>query len=975
MAASPPTPLVGRSVELRALDAAIDQSERPMVVAISGEAGIGKTRMIECWADSVRLRGGVVLSGACINVGGEPIPFAPIAEALRAFRSDELTRAQSDIAADIDVFVGGTGTPMRDRAEFHSRIVDLIERISAARTPTVLLIEDLHWADQDTLDLIAFLVRNLSLGARLVVTFRSEEWDHGDGLRQLLDTFGRSRRVEQIDVPRLGSDGLSALATARLGRDLTQADLSELLARSQGNPFIAEELLAAAERGGVPVRLRDVLLARARNLEPAAEYLVRLIAVAARPISHDLLAAAADLSDDDLLSGIRQAVDCGLLAVDRGREEYAFRQVLAREAVLDRLMPGEARRLHAALGAAMGATPGTRSGAGRSAEWASHVHASGDRLAAFVAAVLAGRLSAEIYAYAEAWRLYERAVEIFDAALAEDVPDETMATLFANASLAGPAELLSDAAAAARWADALSSAVRLAQRAAAAAADPVAEAAMCERAGRYLVEIGEMAAAERSFRRATSLTEGTPDPVAARAAASTARLMMQTGRYDEALVRGKDAIELAERAGSDLEAGRARTAVGMSMVTLGSMDEGVKTLQLGWEQVHEYGDLDDLRRADSNLCYALLMAGRTAEACDIAVHGLQTINQHGLQAAAGAALTSNTMVLLRLSGRWAEAVALYDRAVADGMPTGQALHLALSRAELESARGNVLEAHEQLDIAWALAESSPAAEILADLHLAAATLALAGGDLGAATAAIDSALVVSDDAPRLGIRIAVTDLQIEAARAEEERWAGHRSPAASTASARAEERVSAARSIATGTRSPEIAAYGATAEAEYSRCLRRSDAGRWQAASEAWAALGRPRGQAYSQIRAAEAHLVARSASAAETALRAAHRAAADLGAAPLVVLAEMTALRGRVSLRAPGRPADQAGGTEGLTARELQVLTELAAGLSNRDIAERLFVSPRTVGVHVSNVLAKLGVRTRAEAAAYAVRKRLITI
>lgn len=962
MATSQPSTLVGRDGELHALSEAVSQSAQTVVVAVTGEAGIGKSRLVETWAGAHRAAGGRVLAGGCINVGGEPIPYAPVAEALRDLRCDPHIMADPQMAADVDALLGVDVVPMRDRAELYERVVRLVETLAAQGSPVALLVEDLHWADQGTLDLVAFLVRNLGSGAKLVVTFRSDEWEQSAGLRQLMDTLGRSRAVRRIELGRLSRADLTDLGAQRLGRDPTTAEIDRLAERSQGNPFIAEELLEAAEQGGVPDSLRDVLLARASHLDQPAEHVVRLIAVAGRPVGHDLVATASELPENELAAGLRQAVGSGIITVDRDRESYAFRHVLTQEAVLGRLMPGEARRLHGALGAAMAGEPMTHRSAGRTVEWASHVHASGDRVAAFTASVAAGRLSASVYAYAEAWRQYLRAVELYDVLAGADEGG-----LLTGAGIESLAELLAEAAAAARWGGALPAAITLARRAAAVAPDTSIEATAYERAGRYLVEAGETAAAERSYRRAQALVNA-DDTVAATIAASLARLMVQTGRYEQAVSTGSDAAALAVRLGSAADEGRALTAAGMGLVTLGSVVEGVQTIARGCELVHEYGDLDDRRRADSNLSYALLMAGRTTEACDIAVDGLQTMNQHGLQAAAGGALTSNAVVLLRLSGRWTEARSLCERAVADGLPTGQALRIALSRAELETARGEGAPAQEQLDLAWQLSEHRPAAEIIADLHLAAANLALLTGDLAEARAAADMALIESDDAPRLVVRIALADLQIEAGRVEQERWTGRRTDKASE---RAEHRITSIREIRSGSTAPEILAYCHTGEGEYARCALHAQPGLWREAADAWEALQRPRGHAYCLIRLAEAELMARSPATAATALRRGLAVAGSTGAAPLVALAETIALRGRVDLggRAAAAEPDAIGAH--LTARELQVLHELTSGLSNREIAEKLFLSPRTVGVHVSNVLAKLGVRTRTEAATVAMRRQ----
>ena len=174
--------------------------------------------------------------------------------------------------------------------------------------------------------------------------------------------------------------------------------------------------------------------------------------------------------------------------------------------------------------------------------------------------------------------------------------------------------------------------------------------------------------------------------LAARIAASSARLLMQTGRYREAIPRAEAAAELAAAAGVPVEEGRAHTALGMSLVLLGEhVEDRVEHVRRRHELAVPPRVISMTAAESSNLSYALLIAGRTREACDVSVAGIQMMRRYGLAAAGGGALTSNTIVLLRMSGRWLEAERLCDEAEAAGLPDGMALRIALSRAELEIA--------------------------------------------------------------------------------------------------------------------------------------------------------------------------------------------------------------------------------------------------------------------------------------------------
>ncbi len=948
-------PLIGRADALTTICDTGRRTPGPNVAVISGEAGIGKSRLLDHVIAAHRADGWQVLTGGCVEVSGDPIPYAPIAEAMRRLRRDVDDEV---LLGQIDMLLGVGAGPLRDQADLFEHALSVVQRVSNSG-PTLLALEDLHWADPGTLDLVAFLLRNLDGDPLFVLTYRSEGWQHSPGLQRLIETLVRARQAARIELARLSRDELAALAEAVLGTAAGHEVLDRLHTRSQGNPFIAEELLVAGTDDDVPASLQDVLLARASLIDSDAEHLVRLAALIGRPVAHDLLVATSGLGPERFAVAVRQAVESGLLVVDREREQYAFRHVLTQEAVRERILPAERRRLHGAVAAVLGRDPDVDKSASRAAEWAAHVLATGDRPAALAASLRAGRLAAAVYAYAAAWRQYRRVIELLgrvDGA----VDGESIATVYA------------EAADAARWGGDLEAAVSLADRAAEAAENPADRAAVTERRGRYLVEAGRLEEAETAFAQAKQLAAEADEPaLQARVAVSSARLLMQTGRHQQAIPTAREALVSASAAHAPGEQGRAHTALGMSLVLLGSVEDGLQHVRQGHELVHAYGDLDDCRRADSNLSYALLIAGHTREACDVSVAGLQTMRRYGLVAAGGGALTSNTIVLLRMSGRWAEAERLSDEAEAQGLPAGMALRIALSRSELDIARGHLDRARGYIDTARELAAQLSSAEVLADLHLAEANLALGHDDPDTAAQAVDDAeTLLDDESPRLTVRTYLVGLRVEAELAERAR--PRRGTAASERAERFHQRLAAVRE---GSASPEIRAYAATGDGEYARARREPDAANWSTAGELWAALDRPRGLAYCLLRAAEAELTVRRMASARDLLHRADVLAADLGAEPIRAAVRSLAERGRVQLdSASAGSRAMVGAATHLTARELQVLAELAAGLSNREIATKLYLSHRTVGVHVSNVLAKLGVRSRTEAATAAARLNLLS-
>ena len=955
--------LIGRADAVATIRDASGERAATRVVIVSGEAGIGKSRLVEHLVDGWRAEGRPMLVGGCVDVSGDPIPYAPIAEALRRLRRT-LATTDSDqtraVGAAVDLLLGVSDRErIRDQAELFERILAVTDRV-APRGDVVIVFEDLHWADDGTLDLISFLQRNLDGHQLLLLTVRDEDAHRTPRLRRLIETLVHSRHATRVQLERLSRDDLAALAEATLAAPLADGELDRLLARSQGNPFIAEELLLdPSDSADVPRSLQDTLLARAAGIDARCERLVRTLALFGRPVAHDLLAHATGLPADSLADAARDAVRSGLITVEPDREEYAFRHVLTQDAVRQRILPAERRELHRAIGAALADMPDTARSASRASEWAAHVVAAGADGEALSAALTAARLAADVYAYAASWRWYRQVVELYPRVDPLTIEDSGV-------------ELFTEAAEAARWGGDLAAAVELIGRAVELADVPSQLGRVTERRGRYLVEAGELDHAADAFERSREIAEDIDDDgLRATVAASSARLLMQTGRYEHAISAAGSALELARTADSLLDEGRAHTALGMSLLLLGDVPAGVDEVARGRELVLEHGDLDDRRRADSNLSYALLAAGRTADACDVSVAGLGAIRRHGLAGAGGGALTSNTVVLLRLTGRWDEAEQLCDEAHAQGSSEGMAMRILLSHTELDLARGLLDSARDRLASAWSLIGRPASTEVLADLHLAEAVLALEQGDATAAAQAVDLVHPVDDSlGPRLVIRSCLVGTRVEA----EAVAAGHglRRTGADAATPRAQLFRDRVEAVPAGALSPESVAYALTLRGEYSRVCRVADPGLWLRIAEAWERLERPRGQAYALMRQGEAELVLRRTPGARASLRAAHRIASRLGAPPIGDNVARIATLGGIVLdaEAPGRGTDS---TPALTARELQVLTELAAGLSNREIAARLYLSHRTVGVHVSNVLAKLGARTRTEAAAFAVRRNLI--
>ena len=359
---------VGRGTELSTLVGGLQSAVtgEPVVVLVGGEAGVGKTRLVEEAATRARAEGARVLTGGCIEVGGEGLPLSPVVDVLRSLMrqmtDDELDGvlgpARIELARllpELDPHRPATAAPAG--AEGNARVLELmfgvVERLAADR-PLMLVIEDLHWADRSTLDLVALLVRALrDARVLLVITFRSDELHRSHPLRPLVTGWERVRSVRRIELQRFTREEVASQLEAILDDRPTRTMLDLLYERSEGNAFLIEEILAALQAGAgpeeLPATLRDVLLARAEQLPAQTLTLLRIAAAAGRSVPDGLLARVADLDDASLDAALRDAVEHHLLVIDESGQGYRFRHALTRDAIYSDALPRERVRIQPAL--------------------------------------------------------------------------------------------------------------------------------------------------------------------------------------------------------------------------------------------------------------------------------------------------------------------------------------------------------------------------------------------------------------------------------------------------------------------------------------------------------------------------------------------------------------------------------------------------------------------------------------------------
>jgi predicted ATPase len=368
---------VGRDAELRRLEQALDatHSGHGSALLIAGHAGIGKTRLTTELAERAHGRGTNVLRGRCIQLVGVGLPYLPLVDALRPLRGsallDDLAIELRELPRLVPEIAGrGAAAPEPTRADSRLRLFEevlaVLEHIGA-REPLVLVLEDLHWADESTLDLVAFLVHAVrERRILLLATYRSSELRPGDGLHRLTTGLVGSGAAGLLALGPLDRGDLEALLSAGGGAAPAPELVTAIARRSEGNPFFARELLAAAARGetALPPALRDALLATVDCLESSSRTVLRVAAAAGGGVSYGLLATVAPLGEGELAEALREAVEYDVLAPDQAAGTFRFRHELFAEAVYSTLLPGEREVLHERL-ARRPAARGERRGRGR----------------------------------------------------------------------------------------------------------------------------------------------------------------------------------------------------------------------------------------------------------------------------------------------------------------------------------------------------------------------------------------------------------------------------------------------------------------------------------------------------------------------------------------------------------------------------------------------------------------------------------
>jgi len=961
----------GRERELEVLAGAFTAAvgATPAFVLLGGEAGGGKSRLAAEFAARVSGRA-LLLTGGCVELSGPGLPYAPFAAAVRGLVRERGTEEVAALlpgqsAGELATLLPGFGAPPvpadpeTARARLFELVLVLLEALADQQT-VVLIIEDVHWADQPTRDMLSFLARNLRDAAVLVVvTFRSDGLHHDDPLRRLLAGLERAGGVTRLELARLSRDQVAAQIEGVLGRPPAPSIVNAVHERGGGNPLFTEALVNpdGTVRPDLPWTLLDLLLATVKDLPEQAQQVLRTAAVGGHRIGHALLTAVTGSDDQALTAGLRPAVAANVLVSDA--DGYAFRHELIREAVLGDLLPGELAQAHHRFAEALEAAPSLSPDGAAAVQVAQHWLGARDVERAMTAAWRAAADAGASFAYAEQLMMTEQVLRLWD-----QVPDPARHTGSDHVSV------LMVAADAAHWAGEPERGLALVEAALAEAggaggAGGAGKQAslLLRRAGlrRELLLPGQLDDLWTAVRLA-----GGPTRVRAHVIAQLCWALRREDRHAEAEQFAKELQPLAGQLGDDecqAEAMILQAAIGAQ-----KGEDNLDELWGGRDKAASIGSGHLEVWAYLTAAHVLEGHGHHERAIAAGRDGLARARQLGLARQVAAPIAGKLAESLTSAGRWDEALEILDEILSlDQPPLGRA-HPLLVRGQIAAARGDLETAEHTLQelrtLPAGLHAEAQYALSLARLQI---NLRLAAGDLtGAVAAAREFPRYNPEADPRYPWALLAA-----AMRACAEARALSLPPGADD---RAELRDDLESRAARVSRlSPLHNAYAALFAAEAARAGGRPDLAAWDAATAAWEEVGQPYPLAYALALAAGS-AAAGDRSAAASRLRRAAALAGQLCAQPLQHQISQLARRARIQLPSLDRGQATAGAPVpfGLTAREQEVLRLVAAGRGNREIAAELFISHRTASVHVSNILGKLGVSSRGEAAATAHRLHL---
>jgi DNA-binding NarL/FixJ family response regulator len=956
--------LVGRAAEIRRMRELLGDAEagQPVVLLVSGDAGVGKTRLLTELAAEAGRRGFTILSGRCAELA-ETIPYLPLADALRSASGVHLADALATrpvlarLLPDREITRQPGDLPGLAQQQLFGAVVGMLTELAETQ-PVLLVLEDLHWADRSTRDLVTFLSRVLRQERiALALSYRTDDLHRAHPLRPVVGELLRLPSVTAIDVGPLEPEAMSVHLTQLAGGLQDAAAIDRVIERAEGNAYFAEELLASSSAGSeLPTGLADLLVARTVDLSPAAQEMLRAAAVTGRRIDDDLVMRATGLPTAEYESAVREAVARQLLVPDDAKG-LAFRHALLREAIYNDLLPGERSRLHARFAELLSDR------ADSPAELAVHCLASHDIPGAFAASVEAGEEAWRLAAPAEAHRHFDQALSLW-----ERVPDPEKHSGMSRGKLGFKSAL------SAADSGQVSQAVKQLRRLVGflpeqPEQDLVLLCRVQERLAYFLLDIDEDAEAIANASAAVDVLPAEPPTwERAQALATHAKTLLSFVDTGPARARAIEAEAAAQAAGAPwLEAD--------ALATLSSLSERaglITDAKAAVARALELASSSDM--AGVELRVRTLMARIQLESGDITAAG-QTAHlgvERAIQTGLSMAPYGTDLRYLHYLAHYNDGNWDHAQEIADGFPIRvtniSEARLSAMALFIDVARGSTRVAERRAWLEPYMAMDSLAEYIAEGLF---AEDAYWSGDLAAAVTAVKATIGAAtawggeEYGPQV-IRPAAVGI---AALADQARLARAAGQPADEFIAEAVELAGIARQGLHSQRRVAAAVgvdgrgWLARAEAELRRASDDNAPDNWRAVVETFGP-GFVYESARSQWRLAEALAEVGDRDEAQRQWQLAAAAADKLGATRLRAAVADLGRRARLgssSRAVAGSPLSV------LTSRELEVLRALAGGRSNKEIAAELFISGKTVSVHVSNILAKLGAASRTEAAAIA--------
>lgn len=955
---------VGRAEQLDRFGAALARARdgAPSAILLSGDAGVGKTRLITRMAEVARETGARVIVSHCVDLGDVGLPYLPFTEALTQLRGvgdavDAAIATRPALGRLLESGFVEMAPPAEQaaRGQLFDGIASAIGAGGTADRPLLLIIEDLHWADASSRDVLRFLIARLRAEHLLVVaTYRTDDLHRRHPLRPVLSELLRHPLVDHVELVPFNQAELAQFGAAVTGEAVPEPVLRRVMRRSEGNAYFAQELLEYGTDAAVlPGSLADVLHARLERLDPAVQTLAGIASVAGRRVSGELLSAVAigepDFPDAATFDHVLREAIAHHLLVTEDAEWIVFRHALLAEVVYADLLPGEVTRMHRAYQQRISENRSL----GSPAELAHHALRAHELPTALSASFAAAQEAADMLAPMEALRHLETVISLWDA-----VPDA------AHGIHRDLVDVLMSAARAASRAGQPGRAASLAV-VALDRSDDARAARLTPDAAYYLIEdLREEEALHRSERALALLDMEGPSADRARLLAAYARSALNCDRDEEARVIAERAVAEAQQLGVPEAEADALTSLGVMAVDEAEVagDLFARSLELA----RAAGDLIAELRATHNLTANRYYAGDLERASAICEAGIERARSVGvLWMAYGVGLLLFRELIRYMRGDLSRPAADKDWVPDTARTTLSMIELyaAVARGEADAVqRGQAVVVDWQRDPMMALISGGCTIDALTWS--------------GQYQAAVDMTFRLTEFMSKAwndyflgGIWLSALGLAALADRAELTRLAGGDTTSDEATGAEFLERMeqTARRGRPRGGRlGPEGRGWVARARAEYARLTARNDPDLWRTAMAEFGS-GYRYEVARSRRRLAEALVASGDRVAAAAEARVAVREADEMGARPLADALRDLGRRARLDL--PG--ASPAGAL--LTGREEEVLRLVADGLTNRQIGERLFISGKTVSVHISNMLGKLGAGGRAEAVTLAHQRGLL--